>query len=54
MTMFVIEHDNGIRGQHGFSDYTMSEVWAKGGINAIIAEMKAHGITVYEWFKCEQ
>lgn len=48
--IFVIVHDNGIKGRKGATEHTISEVHAKGGINAILAEYRACGIHVYEWF----
>ena len=48
--IFVIIHNNGIEGSEGTTEYTISEVYAKGGINAILAEYRTHGIHVYKWF----
>lgn len=48
--IFVIVHDNGVKGSEGTTEYTVSEVHAKGGINAILAEYRVHGVHVYRWF----
>ena len=49
--IFVIIHDNGIKGQEGATEYTMSEVWKNGGINAILAEYRSSGVHVYTWYE---
>lgn len=48
--IFVIVHNNGVEGSEGETEYTMSEVRAEGGINAILAEYRAHGVHVYKWY----
>ena len=48
--IFVIVHDNGIKGSEGATEYTMSEVYAEGGINAILTKYRVHGVHVYKWF----
>lgn len=48
--IFVIVHNNGIEGSEGCTEYTISEVHAEGGINAILAKYRAHGVHVYKWF----
>ena len=47
--ILVIRHDNGIKGQGGYTDYTAEEVEKKGGEETIINEYKNAGITVFEW-----
>ena len=48
--ILVIVHDNDISGSEVASEYTFSEVYAKGGINAILAGYRAHGVHVYKWY----
>lgn len=42
----VIEHDNGIKGQHGFSDYEVASVEEA---EEIVKSYKNDGITVYNY-----
>lgn len=49
--IFVIIHDNGIKGQEGATEYTMSEVWKNGGINAILEKYRSSGVHVYTWYE---
>ena len=53
MKITVIVHNNGIQGAEGATEYTMSEVCARGGINAILSEYKAHNVHVYRWYNTE-
>lgn len=46
MKIMWIEHDNGIKGQHGFSD---EEIFLDSEIETIIEKYKNRGITVYRW-----
>lgn len=48
--IFVIVHNNGVEGNEGETEYTMSEVRAEGGIDAILAKYHAHGVHVYKWY----
>lgn len=41
-----IEHDNGIKGQHGFSE---EEITSESEIDALIKSYEDCGITVYRW-----
>lgn len=51
MKSLVIEHDNGVRGQHGFSD---EEIFLKSEIENIIKSYEDRGIIVYGWKIFEQ
>lgn len=51
MNVFVIVHDNGVKGQEGYSEHPIYEIWRKGGINNLLAEYRMHGIHVYRWFQ---
>lgn len=44
--MIVIWHDNGVPGQEGFTDYTLSEVEKEGGIEALKESYKQAGIKI--------
>ena len=46
MKSLVIEHDNGIKGQHGFSE---EEISSKSEIKSIIKSYEDYGITIYGW-----
>lgn len=46
MEKIWIEHDNGIKGQHGFSE---EEISAEAEIDALIKSYEDCGITVYGW-----
>lgn len=46
---WVIEHDNGCPGLHGFSDHYESEEEVK----AEVEEMMRRGITVYQFWRTE-
>lgn len=48
-TLYII-HDNGIKGYKGCTDYSISEVHAKGGVNAILNNYRKSGAVVYEWY----
>lgn len=50
MKNLYIVHDNGIKGQVGCTDYTMEEINAKGGVNAILDEFRSVGITIIDWY----
>ena len=49
--MFMIWHDNatGDHSRIGYTEYSLSEVWAKGGINALLDEYRANGAYVERW-----
>lgn len=51
MKTLVIENDNGIRGQHGFSD---EKIFSESEIENVIKNYENHGITVYSWEVFEQ
>lgn len=51
MKLLVIEHDNGVKGQHGFSD---EEIFSESEIKNVIKSYEYHGITVYGWTIFEQ
>lgn len=46
MYILVVEHDNGIKGQRGFSDDTVNSLEE---VNGIIKSYESHGITVYNF-----
>lgn len=46
MKTLIIEHDNGVRGQHGFSD---EEIFSKSEIESVVKSYEGHGIIVYGW-----
>ena len=48
--MFVIEHDNGKQGQHGYSEYQAIS-WKE--ISAIIENLEKEGIVVYSVYKAD-
>lgn len=48
--MLVIFHDNGIKGQEGFTEYSIGELETKGGLNTLLSEYEKTGITVLRWF----
>ena len=51
MKLLVIENDNGVKGQHGFSD---EEILSDHEIDSVIKSYENHGITVYGWKVFEQ
>jgi len=46
MKTIWIEHDNGIKGQHGFSE---EEIFSDSEIETIVKDYENCGITVYGW-----
>ena len=52
----LVFHDNGNPKNRergcGYSDHPLSEVWAKGGVNAILKEYREHGCFVEKWEIC--
>lgn len=46
MIQILIEHDNGIKGQHGFSE---EEISSESEIESLIKSYEDCGITVYGW-----
>lgn len=46
MIPVLIEHDNGIKGQHGFSE---EEISSESEIEILIKSYEDCGITVYRW-----
>ncbi len=48
--MFVVEHDNGKRGQNGYTEYQVVS-WKE--INWIIESLEKEGIVVYSVYKAD-
>lgn len=51
----IVWHDNGNpanRNNCGYSEHPISEVWSKGGVNAILSEYRAAGVYVSKWEMC--
>lgn len=48
--MFVIEHDNGKRGQNGYTEYQATS-WKE--INDIAESLEKEGIIVYSIYKAD-
>ena len=46
MKQVLIEHDNGIKGQHGFSE---EEISSETEIESLIKSYEYCGIVVYRW-----
>ncbi len=46
MKTVLIKHDNGIKGQHGFSE---KKIFSDSEIKTIIKNYEKCGITVYGW-----
>ena len=47
MFSIIVWHDNGVAGSEGYTEYTFSEVEAKGGIDGLVNALTNEGITVY-------
>lgn len=47
MFSIIVWHDNGIPGSEGYTEYTRSEVEAKGGIDGLVDALTNEGIMVY-------
>ena len=47
MFCIIVWHDNGIPGSEGYTEYTLGEVEAKGGVDGIVNALTNEGITVY-------
>ena len=48
----LVFHDNGNpknRKNCGYTEHAMSEVWAKGGVNAVLKEYRDCGIWIERW-----
>jgi hypothetical protein len=51
---FVIEHNNGIPGQRGFTEYSADQVARLGGPAALLASYETSGVFVYTTFQIEE
>ena len=49
--IIVIVHDNGKKGAEGATEYTISELYAEGGLCALLGKYRSHGVYVYRWFE---
>lgn len=47
MFCIIVWHDNGIPGSEGYTEYTLGEVEAKGGVDGIVNALTNEGIMVY-------
>ena len=45
--MYIIWHDNTVTGQRGYTEYTVEEIAARGGIDAIVHDYVEIGVFVY-------
>ena len=46
----IVFHDNGVKGQRGYTEYSAEEIAAIGGVDALVGEYMANGIVIYEIF----
>lgn len=43
----VVWHDNGVKGQNGYTEYSQEEINKIGGLDSLIKEYQAAGIFIY-------
>jgi len=46
----IVFHDNGVKGQRGYTEYTADEITAIGGVEALRSDYATNGIIIYEIF----
>lgn len=46
--MVTVAHDNGVKGQVGFTEYSSAEIDAIGGIDALRNDYEIHGIVIHD------
>ena len=44
----IVYHDNGVKGQRGYTEYSVDEIAAIGGVDALRSDYAANGIVIYE------
>jgi len=49
-TVLVVFHDNGVKGQRGYTEYLASEINLIGGIDALRDDYASHGVVIYDIF----
>ena len=44
----IVIHDNGVKGQRGYTEYSADEITAIGGIDALRNDYESHGIVIHD------